>query len=382
MKQMKITEVTSYLSSDGVFVKVETDEGITGYGEGTNFTPRAVIGMIEELKPYLIGEDPQRIEHLWQSCFRRLFARGGPVTGSAIAAIDIALWDIKGKALGVPIYQLLGGLARDKVRVYGPVAGKSAEEIARKAKLLADRGVTAIRYRAFHDWDDLNLHDHKRAVMQQIEYTEAIRSAVGDEVDLIIECHGRYDPDYAVMLAKNVEKFRPLYIEDPIRHENPQAYRRLRPYTSIPLATGERGHNKWDYRELIEGGLVDYLRPDICWCGGITEMRKIAAIAEMYYVNLVPHNNWGPIGTAASMHVSLAFSNVALLELPASASSAGDLDTTVASPYPVVENGYAFPLNGPGLGVTFSEEAAEARPAKRLGIVPKLNALDGSVRDW
>jgi L-alanine-DL-glutamate epimerase-like enolase superfamily enzyme len=378
---MKITDVTCILST-GVFVIVETDEGITGYGEGSNFTPRAVAGMIEELKPYLIGEDPQRIEHLWQSCFRRPFLRGGPVTGSAVAAIDMALWDIKGKALGVPVYQLLGGLARDKIRVYGPVVGRSAEEIAANAKKLADRGVTAIRYRGFHDYDDRNLHDHKRAVMQQVEYTEAIRAAVGDDVDLIIECHGRYDPDYAVMLAKNVEKFNPLYIEDPIRHENPQAYRRLRPYTNIPLATGERGHSKWDYRELIEHGLVDYLRPDICWCGGITEMRKIAAIAEMYYVNLVPHNNWGPLGTAASMHVSLAFSNVELLELPMSANDASELKTDIVSPYPVVKDGYAYPLSGPGLGVTFSKEAADAQPLRAARMAPKLNALDGSVRDW
>ncbi|MBO7743529.1 galactonate dehydratase [Paenibacillus sp. MWE-103] len=378
---MKITNVIAILSGEGVFVKVETDEDIAGYGEGTSFTPRAVIGMIEELKPYLIGEDATRIEHLWQMCFRTLFARGGPVTGSAIAAIDIALWDIKGKALGVPVYQLLGGLARDKVRVYGPVAGKTAEEIAGKAKKLADRGVTAIRYRAFHDWDALHLHDHKRAVMQQVEYTEAIRAAVGEDVDLILECHGRYDPDYAVMLAKIVEKYRPLYLEDPIRHENPQAYRRLRPFTSIPLATGERSHNKFEFRELVESGLVDYLRPDVCWCGGITEMRKIAAMAETHYINLVPHNNWGPVGTAASMHVSLAFSNVALLELPASASDPKDLNTDVASPYPVVENGYALPLLGPGLGVEFSEAAALARPPKP-GTTPKLKALDGSVRDW
>ncbi|MGQ5395521.1 enolase C-terminal domain-like protein [Paenibacillus sp. M.A.Huq-84] len=199
---------------------------MTGYGEGTNFTPLVVIGMIEELKPYIIGEDPERIEYLWQVCFRRLFARGGPVTGSAIAAIDMALWDIKGKAHNVPVYQLLGGMAWEKVRLYGHITGHSTEEIAANAKKLAAKGVTAIRYRGFHDTDDIDLHDHKRAVQQQIEYTEGIRTAVGDDVDLIIECHGRYDPDYAVMLAEGVAKFKPLYIEDPIRHENPQALAR------------------------------------------------------------------------------------------------------------------------------------------------------------
>lgn len=377
---MKITGIKVFHSS-GLYVKIETDEGIVGYGEGTNFTPMAVAGMIEEFKPYLLGQDPRRIEYLWQACFRRLFARGGPVTGSAVAAIDMALWDIKGKELGVPVYQLLGGLAREKVRVYGYVVGHSAEEIAGNAKRLAERGVTAIRYRAFHDWDDLNLHEHKRAVYQQVEYTEAIRAAVGDDVDLIIECHGRYDPEYAVLLAKEVEPFKPLYIEDPIRHENPEALRRLRSNTSIPLATGERGHSKWDFREWIVGGLVDYLRPDICWCGGISEMVKIAAMAEAYYVNLVPHNNWGPLGTAASVHVSLAISNIALLEMPSSVKDHKDLKTDVVAPYALVKNGYALPLHGPGLGVQFDEAAAESLPPRR-SVLPKLDALDGSVRDW
>jgi galactonate dehydratase len=377
---LKITNVQVFHAS-GLFVKIETDEGITGYGEGSSFTPRAVAGMIEEFKPYILGEDPQRIEYLWQVCFHRLFARGGPVTGSAIAAIDMALWDIKGKALGVPLYQLLGGLAREKVRVYGYVVGRTAEEIAGNAKRLAGRGVTAIRYRAFHDWDDIDLHDHKRAVFQQVEYTEAIRAAVGDEVDLIIECHGRYDPDYAVMLAREVQQFRPLYIEDPIRHENPQALRRLRSQTSIPLATGERGHNKWDFREWIVDGLVDYLRPDVCWCGGISEMVKIAAMAEAYFVNLVPHNNWGPLGTAASVHLSLAIPNIALLELPCSVKDHKELKTDVTSPYPIVENGYVLPLHGPGLGVEFDEEIAESLQPKQ-NVLPKLVALDGSVRDW
>lgn len=374
---MKITDITVF-HTKGVFVKVETDEGIVGYGEGSSFSPAAVVGMLEDLKPYVIGQDPRRIEYIWQACFRRLFARGGPVTGSAVAAIDMALWDIKGKALGVPVYQLIGGLARTKVRLYGHVTGHTAEEIAANACRLAGQGVTAIRYRGFHDTDEAGLHDHKRAVLQQVEFTEAIRAAVGDEVDLILECHGRYDPDYAVMLAREVRRFRPLYIEDPIRHENPQALRRVRPYTDIPLATGERGHNKWDFRELLVDGLVDYLRPDICWCGGISEMRKIAAMAEMYYVNLVPHNTQGPLGTAASLHLSLAVPNVALMELP---SAGRDVPTDVASPWPLVENGCAYPLSGPGLGVEFHEEIAAGIPpqAKR---VPSLNAVDGSVRDW
>jgi galactonate dehydratase len=375
---MKITNVTC-IRANGVFVKIETDEGITGYGEGSNFTPLAVIGMVEELKPYILGEDPHRIEYLWQACFRRLFARGGPVTGSAISAIDMALWDIKGKALNVPVYQLLGGLAREKVRLYGHITGNSAEEIAANAKRLAAKGVTAIRYRGFHDTDDIDLHDHKRAVRQQIEYTEAIRAAVGDDVDLILECHGRYDPDFAVMLAEGVAKFKPLYIEDPIRHENPQALVRYRQHTNIPLATGERGHNKYDFREFVVDGHVDYLRPDVCWCGGITEIKKIAAFAEVYNINVVPHNNWGPLGTSASVHISLAIPNITLME-GFWVDSAKPTD--VVTPWPKIVDGYAYPPVGPGLGVEFNEEIAASIPQKPTRVLPKLNGFDGSVRDW
>src|SRR5262245_20268800 len=179
---VKITELTVFQSAQEVYVKIETDADIVGYGEASNFAPRAVVGMLEELRPYLIGEDPRRIEHLWQESFRRLFARGGPVTGSAVAGIDMALWDIKGKALDVPVYELLGGLARDRVRLYGHVAGTSAQEIAAEARKLADAGVTAVRYRGFHDADALGRHDHRTAVRQQVEYTAAIRQAVGEDV--------------------------------------------------------------------------------------------------------------------------------------------------------------------------------------------------------
>lgn len=375
---MEITDVSCIQSGRAVYVKVSTDADLVGYGEATNFAPRAVVGMIEELRPYLLGEDPRRIEHLWQECFRRLFARGGPVTGSAVAGIDIALWDLKGKALGVPVYELLGGLARTRVRLYGHVTGHTADEIAANARELADAGITAIRYRGFHDTDAGGSHDHQRAVRQQVEYTEAIRAAVGDDVDLILECHGRYDPDHAVQLARRVAPFNPLYIEDPIRHENPDAMRHVRAHSPVPIATGERAHTKWDFRELVHNALVDYLRPDICWSGGFTEMRKIAALAEIYYLNLVPHNTQGPLGSAASLHASLAIPNIALMEAPF-AGRARSVD--VVRPWPKVENGYALPPEGTGLGIEFHEELAAA-PAEPARDHPILRADDGAVRDW
>ncbi len=379
-RRMKITRVEPILTGSDVFLKIETDAGITGYGDATNhFLPYAAEGTLKDLIPYLIGEDPERVEHLWQVCFRRRFMRGGPATGTAISAIDMALWDIKGKACGVPVYQLLGGLARTRVRLYGHVSGNTAAEAARQAKERVARGLTAIRFRAFHSYDAVDLHDHKLAVDQQIEYLAAIREAVGSEVDIILECHGRYDPEWAIELARRAELYRPFMIEDPIRHENPQAMALVRAQTRLPLAIGERYHNKWEFRETVVNSYVNYLRPDVCHCGGISEMRKIAAFAEVFYLNLIPHNNAGALGTAATLHAALALSNVVMIEAPWANS---DARTDVVSPYPGIEKGYALPLEGPGLGVSFDEKLARSRPFRRPALQPRLNAPDGSVRDF
>ena len=382
---MKITDVkyflTTELGSPTLFLKIETDSGITGYGESTiHFFAQAAAGMLKDLIPYLIGEDPERIEYLWQSCFRRLFMRGGPVTGAAVSGIDMALWDIKGKSLGVPVYQLLGGLARKKVRLYGHAGGNTAEEIARNAKERASRGITAIRYRGFHSYDREGLHDHQLAVDQQVEFTAAIREAVGDKVDLLIECHGRYDPEWVIQLAERVKPYKPFFIEDPIRHENPSVMALVRSKVDLPLAAGERYHNKWEFRELIRNNYVNYVRPDILHCGGLTEMKKIGAMAETNYVGLVLHNNAGPLGTAASMHAALSIANVVMLEAPW-INRDPVAESRIVSPFPEVEEGYALPLEGPGLGIEFNEKVAEETEF-RAGRTPKLNGIDGSVRDW
>ena len=380
-EKMKITKVDTILTGRDVYVKITTDAGIVGYGDATNhFLPQSVIGMLKDISPYLIGEDPQRIEYLWQVCYRRRFMRGGPATGTALAGIDQALWDIKGKACGLPVYQLLGGMARTKVRVYGHVSGNTAEAAARAAKERVDRGITAIRFRAFHSYDRVDFHDHKLAVHQQIEYLAAIREAVGNDVDLILECHGRYDPEWAIKLADLAKPYNPFFIEDPIRHENPEALKWLREHTDIPLAIGERYHDKWDCRETITNQYVDYLRPDVCHCGGITEMKKMAAMAEVYYINLVSHNNAGPLGSAATLHAALAIPNITLIEAPWVNQEKNN--PVVVKPYPTVEGGFALPLEGPGLGVTVDEAAAAQRPFNAGGLQPRLNAEDGSVRDF
>ena len=380
---MKITDVdyflTTELGSPALFVKIQTDADITGYGEATIHSfPQAVAGLLKDLQPYLIGEDPRRIEHLWQSCFRQLFMRGGPVTGAAISGLDMALWDILGKFLNTPVYQLIGGLAREKVRLYGHVTGNTVTEIVTQAIESVSRGITAIRFRGFHNYDREGLHDHQLAVNQQVAFTAAIREAVGDEIDILIECHGRYDPEWVVQLAERVQRYRPFFIEDPIRHENPSVLAQVKSKTNIPLAAGERYHNKWEFRELVNNNYVNYIRPDICHCGGITEMKKIAVMAETNYIGVVLHNNAGPLGTAASLHAALAISNVVLLEAPwIDRNPVSD----IVSPFPEVKKGYALPLEGSGLGIEFNEQAAE-KTAFVARQIPKLKGFDGSVRDW
>lgn len=379
-QKMKITKVEPIMTGSDIYVKIETNAGITGYGDATNhFLPYSVEGMLRDLLPYLIGEDPERIEYLWQVCWRRRFQRGGPSSGSAIAGIDMALWDIKGKAYGVPVYQLLGGLARTRVRVYGHVNGKTPQEDAQLSRERVSRGISAVRFRAFHLSDAKDLHDHKAAVEEQIEHLAAIREAVGKDTDILLECHGRYDPEWAIKLAQLAEPYKPFFIEDPIRHENPQALAQVRASTRIPLAIGERYHSKWDCRETIANSYVTYLRPDVCHCGGISEMKKIAGFAEVYYQSLVPHNNAGALGTAATLHAALAIPNLELMEAPF---VNAEQKQGVVWPYPKMEGAFALPLEGPGLGVTFDEKLARSIPFRKPPLQPRLNAPDGSVRDF
>lgn len=383
---MRITDVKTWLvAPTGVYLKIMTDEGVCGYGEATVlYFPQSVWGMLQDLTPYLIGQDPMRIEYLWQSLFRDMFMRGGPAHMAAISGIDMALYDLKGKALNVPVYELLGGKARDRVRVYGHVAGKTPEEMAKRAKKLADTGCNMIRFRAFHDTDERREFDYAKGVSDQLAYLEAVRAAVGESVDLVVECHGRYDLPWAVKLAKGLERYNVFFMEDPLRQENPALMRELRSQTSVPLATGERCHSRWDFRELFESYAISYARPDVCHCGGITEMMKIASYAQTYGVSLVPHNTQGPIAMAACLHASFAIDNIAVVEAAFSNPENRDVARErLAKSWPRFENSYAFAPDGPGLGVTVDEQALDAAQAGfSPPVQPRLRALDGSVRDW
>lgn len=383
---MKITDVKVYLvPNTDVYVKIETDAGLSGWGEcSVHYMPQATAGMLKDLRLYLLGQDPMRIELLWQSLFRDLFMRGGPSHMAAISGIDMALWDLKGKALNVPVYELLGGLAHDKIRLYSHIAGTSEQEMAAKAKKLADQGVTMIRFRGFHDTDPQRLHDHKKGVEQQVSYLTAMREAVGYGVDFIVECHGRYDPVWAIRLGREVESLKPFFIEDPIRQENPQSLALLRQHIDVPLAAGERYHHRWDFREAIVNQYLDYVRPDICHCGGISEMKKIAALAETFYIGVVPHNTQGPLAMAACMHTAFSTDNVPVVEaIFANPDNVNEQQLRYSGPWPAYENGYALPPKGPGLGIEVNEEALiAAQNDFTPRTQPRLRGYDGSVRDW
>ena len=383
---MRISEMKTWLiSPTGVYLKLVTDEGVCGYGEATiPYFPQSVYGMLKDMEKYIVGEDPFQIEYIWQSLFRDLFMRGGPTHMAAISAVDMALYDLKGKALGVPVYELLGGLTRNRVRLYGHVAAKTADEMAGKAKRLADTGCTMIRFRAFHDSDDRREFDFATGVEQQIEHLAAIREAVGKKVDLIVECHGRYDLPWAVKLASAIEKYNVFFMEDPLRQENQNMMSALRQQTNVPIATGERYHHRWDFRELFENQAIDYARPDVCHCGGISELVKIANYAQVYGISVVPHNTQGPLAMAAIMHASFAIDNIAVVE--AAYCNPENRDTKkekLMLGWPEVSDGYSPPPKGPGLGITVDEDALdEAQNHFKPPMQPRLRAFDGSVRDW
>ncbi len=378
---MIITDIKPYPLWGGnrnfFFVKVETDAGIYGIGEGgLTWKELACAEAVNHLKPLLVGQDASRIEHLWQVMFRGGFFPADRVVASALAAIDIALWDIRGKQFGVPVYELLGGLVRDKVVCYPHATGDSLEEIAAHAKELADAGWRFIRFGLPSEGEIL---EPSRAVRQGVAQFAAIREAVGDDVEILIDVHTRLDPPDAVRLCRALEPYRPYFIEDPLRSENMHSFHQLARHVAVPLAAGEQFATKWEFRELIEEDLIQYCRIDLCICGGITEARKVAGWCETHYIALAPHNPLGPVSTAACLHLDLATSNFAVQELPRLPG------TVLPEAFPVqvpFQDGYLLPPTAPGLGVEFNEEAAKELCRYQAGSGPLLRREDGSFTNW
>jgi L-alanine-DL-glutamate epimerase-like enolase superfamily enzyme len=377
---VKITDVQTFPVWGGarnfLFVVIDTDEGISGVGEaGLTSRELAVVGAIEHFKPLLIGQDPGRIEHLWQVLSRGGFFPAGKIVGSALSAVDIALWDIQGKRFGVPVYQLLGGLVRDRVACYPHNGGRTPEELAESCRRTVAEGWKFVRWGLSDQGDVL---EPSRAVRRALMEFEAVRAAVGDDIEICFDVHTRLDPPDAIRLCREVERFRPFFVEDPLRSEGPYSLRLVRQQTAVPLAVGEQFASKWEFREVIEQELTDYARIDLCIVGGITEARKIAGWCETHYIKLALHNPLGPVSAAACLHLNLATSNFAVQEQPR---RPGTLLTDVVPVQMPWADGYLLPPTAPGLGVEFDREAARRSPFQMRDL-NRLRREDGSFTNW
>jgi L-alanine-DL-glutamate epimerase-like enolase superfamily enzyme len=379
---VRVTEVSPYPvwagSRNFLFVVVGTDEGIWGVGEaGLTGRELAVSGALDHLRPLLLGADPNRTEHLWQVLSRGGFFPAQRVLSAAIAAVDIALWDIKGKRLGVPVCDLLGGPVRDRVACYGhlPDAAVEVGDLVQAAARLRDEGWRYIRW-SLPTPD--GAFEPGPAVRAAVAQAAALRAAFGDDLELLLDAHTRLDPPDAAWLCRALEPLRPFFVEDPLRAENLGSYQTLRARTAVPLAAGEQLCSKWEFRELIERELVDYLRLDLCIAGGFTEAAKIAAAAETHQLRLAPHNPLGPVATAATLQFSLACPGVVVQEQP---TRPGTTLTDVVPVQPRWQDGHLLPHDGPGLGIEFDREAA-ARHPPRWTEPPHLTRADGSFTNW
>ena len=380
---MKITAVKPFVVSDDgrnfTLVKVETDEGVYGVGEaGLSLRGPAVAEAVRAFEPNLVGQDPNRIEHLWQVMFRGGFFPGGVIQTAALSAVDIALWDIKGKALGRPVYDLLGGATRDRVVCYPHNGGGSVEALVDSCRKTHEAGWRFVRW-GLSDPEGGDAFEPERAVRFGIEQVEAVRGALGNEVEILVDVHTRLDPPASIALCQGVAPYRPFFVEDPLRSENPASLKLIRQQTSVPIAVGEQFTGKWAFREVIEEDLTDYCRMDVCIVGGLSEARKIAGWCEAHYIPLAPHNPLGPVATAASLHLCLSSPLVGVQEL---ARPPGSTLTDVIPVQVPFDNGYLLPPDRPGLGIEFDEAAAVDNP----GTGPKpgvgYRRDDGAYTNW
>jgi galactonate dehydratase len=379
---VKITNIEAYPVWGGhrnfLFVVVDTDEGISGVGEaGLTGRELAVMGTLEHFRPLLVGQDPGRIEHIWQWLFRGGFFPAERVISAAISAIDIALWDIKGKALGVPIYDLLGGRVRDSVICYPHNVGHGSEiaPLVESCLRTKEEGWKFVRWGLPEDGSVL---EPARAVRTALRQFQAVREAVGDEIEITFDIHTRLDLPDALLLCREVEQYRPYFMEDPLRCENPDSFKTLRPRTGVPLAAGEQFSSKWEFRQLIEEELIDYARIDLCLVGGITEAKKIAGWCEAHYIKLAVHNPLGPVSSAACLQLNLAVPNFGVQEQPR---KPGEVLADVVPVQPEWRDGSLLPPTRPGLGIEFDREAARSHPF-RMTELPQLRRLDGSFTNW
>jgi galactonate dehydratase len=367
-----------------LFLKIETDEGIVGWGEPVIEGKAATVkACVEELMESLIGKDPLRIEDHWNMMYRSGFYRGGPIIMSAIAGIDQALWDIKGKYFNAPVYQLLGGACRDSIKVYSWIGGDRPSDVGEAAKRVVDVGFTAVK---MNGTEELQYIDSYEKIDQVLERIAAVREAAGQYVGIGIDFHGRVHKPMAKILAKELEQFRPMFIEEPVLAENNEALKEIAQHTSIPIATGERMFSRWDFKSVLADGYVDIIQPDVSHAGGITECKKIASMAEAYDVALAPHCPLGPIALAACLQVDATAHNAFIQEqsLGIHYNQGSDLlDYIVDKSVFEYKDGYVSIPQGPGLGIEINEEFV--RKQAEIGHNwknPVWRHKDGSIAEW
>lgn len=382
---MKITDIKLIYAKHYLFVHIYTDEGIVGLGEAGNWGYlNATAAAIEKFGNYLIGKDPFRIEDFNQNFLRSVYFRGSVIM-SAISAIDIALWDVKGKKLGVPVYELLGGKVREKVRVYASVMTKatSNEELARGYVRLKEQGFTAAKIFVNGPIDSVS--DGKDEffsgrVEDELEKVRICREAVGYDFDFILEAHRGMSIPEAIAFGRAVEQYRPMVFEDPIGPDNIDSMAKVASKIAVPIATGERYINLKEFEMLLSRDAAQYVRPDVCAVGGITTSKKICAVAEAHDVLVIPHNPLGPVSTAACLQLCACIPNLGLQELPDFCLNGAE-DGMVQQPLRY-ENGCLLLPNAPGIGIELAEDATLLYPPNERGSNSAKRAFDGAVKDW
>ncbi len=370
-KDVKITKLETFLIKPRwLFLKIHTDAGVVGLGEplleGRALTVKTAI---QEVEPYLIGKDPRHVIHHWQAIYRHAFYRGGPILTSALSGIDQALWDIKGKLLGVPVYELFGGPTRDRVRVYGRA---STPDDIRKRK---SEGYTVIKTGLAHQ-HPANIVENPRFIKHAVDSFAALRDAAGSDMDIGIDFHGNISPQTAKLIIKELEPYHPMFIEEPCQAQNADVMADIAHGTHLPIATGERIFTKWGFRELLEKKAASILQPDLCHAGGITEGRIIAGMAEAYYIPIAPHNPMGPISLASGLHLAASIPNFLVQEQV----SLGE--GYLKKPFKLQKDGTVLIPDGPGLGIELDEDQIKDKIGHDWKNPESYDALDGSVVDW
>jgi len=367
-----------------LFLKITTDEGIEGWGEPVvEGRADTVAAAVREMGEYLVGADPTRIEDLWQTLYRGGFYRGGPILMSAISGIEQALWDISGKMAGLPVHRMLGGAVRDRMRVYSWIGGDRPDDVVAEARRRIDTGMNAVK---MNGTEEMAWIDSFTKVEEVLSRVQALRDAFGYSLDIAVDFHGRVHLPMARVLMKELEPFRLMFIEEPVLVENREAFRELRQHTVTPVATGERNFSRWDFKDLITGGGVDILQPDLSHAGGIWEVRKIAAMAEAYDLAVAPHCPLGPIALAACLQLDFCTPNAFIQEqsLGIHYNQGTDLLDYLADPSVFrYRDGHVSLPEGPGLGITVNEEVVLEKSREGHNWKnPVWRNSDGSVAEW